>query len=159
MTKTDYDPGRMAREQSRTRTHYNSGVREKVLWESTGHNSARGYSEAVKSLLEKSGSESFRLKQLPNGLYINSTPPKGAETLLGVFLTKNARDCFQGDLAEEYETIIIPKFGLTAARRWYYWQVIRSIGQFLRYRIKTRLSASTELTSPRLGDKKVSSEE
>src|SRR5690242_18220056 len=47
------------------------------------------------------------------------SPPKPAAYLLYLFLSKHDRENIPGDLAEEYETIIVPEFGLRKAKLWY----------------------------------------
>jgi hypothetical protein len=54
------------------------------------------------------------------------TPPKCATYLLYLFLSKHDRENIPGDLAEEYETIILPEFGVRKAKLWYWKQVICS---------------------------------
>ena len=49
------------------------------------------------------------------------------EYLLYFFLPKKDREHIPGDLAEEYNTILVPKFGLASARRWYWKQVFTSV--------------------------------
>ena len=56
-----------------------------------------------------------------------SEPPKWGEYLLYFFLPKKDREHIPGDLAEEYNTILVPKFGLASARRWYWKQVFTSV--------------------------------
>jgi len=66
--------------------------------------------------------------------------PKIAERLWLLFLSEKDRDCICGDLAEAYETSILPKYGLTRARLWYWKQVLLSICfLFWRGRIEPKL--------------------
>ena len=50
-----------------------------------------------------------------------------AEYLLYLFLPKKHRESIPGDLAEEYNSIILPKFGAKRAKRSYWKQVVFSI--------------------------------
>ena len=52
---------------------------------------------------------------------------KTAEKLLYFFLSKEQRESLPGDLEEEYNTVIVPKFGVSYARKWYWQQVLSSI--------------------------------
>ena len=74
-----------------------------------------------------------------NSTTSESSPPKNAEYLLYLLLPKSERDYIPGDLIEEYNTIIQPKFGKRRAMLWYWKQVISSIGPILWSRLK-RLS-------------------
>ena len=53
--------------------------------------------------------------------------PKSAEYILYLFLSKEQRQVIPGDLAEEYATIVRPRFGRLAADCWYWSQAIRSL--------------------------------
>jgi hypothetical protein len=53
--------------------------------------------------------------------------PLSASFVLAVFLSKADRETIPGDLDEEFETTILPKFGSRRARFWYWAQVIRTI--------------------------------
>jgi hypothetical protein len=59
-------------------------------------------------------------------------PPRWAECLLYLLLEKRARDHLPGDLEEEFRTVMRPKFGERYARRWYCFQVLRSLWPLLR---------------------------
>ncbi len=54
-------------------------------------------------------------------------PPRTAEFLLYLFLTRENRSAAAGDLEEEFSTIIVPKFGRRLAQLWYWKQVICSM--------------------------------
>lgn len=54
-------------------------------------------------------------------------PPLTADKVLYFFLPKDAREHIPGDLEEELNTIILPKFGVKYARQWYWGQVLQSI--------------------------------
>jgi hypothetical protein len=54
-------------------------------------------------------------------------PPSLAEKFLYVFLTAEQRKHVPGDLSEEFHDIILPKFGAKYARRWFWFQTVRSI--------------------------------
>lgn len=58
--------------------------------------------------------------------------PARAERLLIWFLPKHKRAGLIGDLEEEYRTIIVPKLGERAARRWYWFQAVRSTAPVLK---------------------------
>jgi hypothetical protein len=53
--------------------------------------------------------------------------PQMAEQLAILFLPKHLRESLLGDLEEEFQTIILPKFGVRFASRWYWLQVLRSV--------------------------------
>jgi hypothetical protein len=54
-------------------------------------------------------------------------PPRNAEFLLYCFLSKEDRAGLIGDLMQEYELEVLPKFGARRARVWYWTQVMKSI--------------------------------
>jgi hypothetical protein len=54
-------------------------------------------------------------------------PPKTAERLLLFFLAEKDRDCICGDLAEAFKNSILPDYGPTKAKLWYWKQVLLSI--------------------------------
>ena len=54
-------------------------------------------------------------------------PPPVAAWLLEAALAASERDAVIGDLREEYCRYIVPSRGAAAARRWYWWQVARSV--------------------------------
>jgi hypothetical protein len=59
-------------------------------------------------------------------------PPRAAEFLLCCCLPKEDRETLIGDLEEEYQTKIFPKFGARKARIWYWCQAVRSIAPLVR---------------------------
>lgn len=63
------------------------------------------------------------------------SPPSQFEGALYFFLPREVRQSLPGDLREEYQTIILPKFGRRFADRWYRWQVMTSIGSMLLRRV------------------------
>jgi hypothetical protein len=67
-------------------------------------------------------------------------PPRIAERLLVMFLSKEDRECVSGDLAEMYRTVISSKACSTKAKLWYWKQVITSIGFFLLRRLRAASS-------------------
>ncbi len=58
-------------------------------------------------------------------------PPRLADLILRL-LPELPRNIMRGDLVEEYTTLILPRFGKKEADRWYFRQVIFSIGPVLR---------------------------
>jgi len=60
-----------------------------------------------------------------------AAPPKTAEYLLYLLLSREDREAMPGDLEEEYWTVILPKFGSRRAKFWYCCQVARSVGPIL----------------------------
>ncbi len=60
----------------------------------------------------------------------DSRPPRSAEFLLYIFLSKKDRVAL-GDLEEDYRTEVLPKFGSRRAKLWYWSQVMRSIAPML----------------------------
>jgi hypothetical protein len=70
------------------------------------------------------------------------SPPKLAAYLLYLFLSKHDRENIPGDLAEEYETIILPEFGLRRATLWFWKQVFCSIWPVIAPRLKRIITVS-----------------
>jgi hypothetical protein len=61
--------------------------------------------------------------------------PHRAEYLLYFFLPAEQREAIPGDLLEIYATVMLPKFGVKRANRWYWFQVLRSISPLLTARV------------------------
>ena len=57
--------------------------------------------------------------------------PRWAENLLRWSILRGGREHIPGDLEEEFHTVVFPARGWSAARRWYIWQVMKSIGPLL----------------------------
>src|SRR3954447_12863489 len=57
-------------------------------------------------------------------------PPKAAVSLLNVFAPDG--ESVVGDLMEEFQTAIAPRYGRMSARVWFWGQVLRSIGHLAR---------------------------
>lgn len=55
------------------------------------------------------------------------SPPKLAQYLLYLFLSREEREAMLGCLEEDYQTNLLPKFGTGWANLWYCWEVGRSI--------------------------------
>jgi hypothetical protein len=72
----------------------------------------------------------------PSAMTLPVEPPRSAEFLLFVFLDPSDRDAVIGDLTEEYESELVPRFGLARARAWYWVQVFRSLMPLARTRLK-----------------------
>jgi hypothetical protein len=53
-------------------------------------------------------------------------PGAGSQLLLRLLLPAGRREEFVGDLIEEAETVVLPRRGLRAARRWFWWQAATS---------------------------------
>jgi len=53
-------------------------------------------------------------------------PGEGAQFLLRLLLPAGRREEFVGDLIEEAETVVLPRRGRGAARRWFWWQAATS---------------------------------
>lgn len=62
-------------------------------------------------------------------------PPMWGERLLYLFLPKDQREYMPGDLAEEFRTLILPKYGTRYVRVWYWKQVFSSLWPILSRRI------------------------
>ncbi|MCH7490443.1 MAG: hypothetical protein IID05_07085 [Gemmatimonadetes bacterium] len=54
-------------------------------------------------------------------------PPALARLLLRLFVQDAGKEFVVGDLDEEYRRYVLPKIGLRLARRWYWWQAIRTV--------------------------------
>ena len=61
-------------------------------------------------------------------------PPRSAEWLLQSLLPDDVGECVSGDLAEIFETLIVPSSGIFRARLWYWRQVFSSMRLFFRFR-------------------------
>lgn len=61
-------------------------------------------------------------------------PPKSAEWLLLSMLPDDVGEAVNGDLAEIFETVILPSSGRFGARLWYWRQVFCSLRLILRFR-------------------------
>lgn len=59
--------------------------------------------------------------------HVATVPPKGAEFVLYLLLSKEDRESIPGDLQEEFIEVILPRFGRRRASVWYWTQVVRSI--------------------------------
>src|SRR5258707_1055532 len=70
---------------------------------------------------------------LPNRRKLKrGAPPRLADLLMYITLPKKSFNCIKGDLTEEYNTVALPEMGSKRANRWYWWEVLRSIGPTLR---------------------------
>jgi hypothetical protein len=72
-----------------------------------------------------------RRHYVPKALLIATPPPppKGACYLLDLLLAKADRETISGDLLEEFETSILPKYGPRRARFWFWAQAARAIAE------------------------------
>jgi hypothetical protein len=61
---------------------------------------------------------------------VATSPPTTAKFIL-LLIPKRHREHLIGDLEEEYMTILLPEYGETKARTWYWWQVAISVGPLL----------------------------
>ncbi|MCH7716360.1 MAG: ABC transporter permease [Gemmatimonadetes bacterium] len=68
-------------------------------------------------------------------------PPAIARLLLRLFVRDAGREFVVGDLDEEYRRYVLPKIGPRLARRWYWWQAIRTVSQ---YRAPSKLAKSPQ---------------
>lgn len=66
----------------------------------------------------------------------NATSPSRVGKLLLLLIPKKNREHLLGDLEQEYQTILLPKYGLRAARRCYWWHVCISLGPLLWARLR-----------------------
>ena len=71
-------------------------------------------------------------------------PPALARLLLRLFVRDAGKEFVVGDLDEEYRRYVLPKIGLRLARRWYWWQAIRTVSCGL---LKARRVAPSERLS------------
>ncbi len=62
-------------------------------------------------------------------------PPKGANRILALVLAERHREVVSGDLAEIFESVILPSRSPTRAKFWYWQQVVLSTGFFLKCRM------------------------
>ena len=63
-------------------------------------------------------------------------PGTFAGFLLRLFLPADRREELEGDLIEEAETIVLPRSGLRAAQRWFWWQMLTSAPWMLARRLE-----------------------
>ncbi|MEQ6165808.1 FtsX-like permease family protein [Ekhidna sp. MALMAid0563] len=73
------------------------------------------------------------------------TPPSWSTKFLAWFLKEDYYEDVQGDLEEEYQLLIKSK-GLSRARRWYNWQIIRLFKPDMAKRIEAQNSIEKETT-------------
>lgn len=71
-----------------------------------------------------------KLESMAHSGKLANSPPKTAKFIL-LLVPKRHRENLIGDLEEEYSTIVLPEYGATRARRWYWWQVAISVGPLL----------------------------
>jgi hypothetical protein len=62
-------------------------------------------------------------------------PPKWPQFLLAVFLPRKNWQAEVGDIVEQYEEKVLPKFGLRAARIWFYKRCFEEIWFVVRWRV------------------------
>lgn len=79
--------------------------------------------EILRRLMEQNFLESVRSGRPEK----TEEPPLSAQKLLLFALSQDKRENLIGDLQEEFQTEILPKFGPRAARLWYWSQVVRSL--------------------------------
>ena len=76
-----------------------------------------------------------------NSVYaVRHRPPERARFLLNLCLSRPDGEYLIGDLEEEYQTIILPEFGLRRAKLWYWKQVIWSIWPMIGSRVRRILA-------------------
>ena len=73
------------------------------------------------------------------------SPPSWSTQFLAWFLKEDYYEDVQGDLEEEYQLLIKSK-GLSRARRWYNWQIIRLFKPDMAKRIEAQNSIEKETT-------------
>lgn len=82
------------------------------------------------------GDQSSSLEtEAPAEASIYVSPPARAEYLLYLCLPPEQRECLPGDLYEEYNEVILIRFGESKAKWWYWGQVIRSIWPIVGQRV------------------------
>ncbi len=59
------------------------------------------------------------------------TPPRFAEALLRLFLSREDAEVIAGDLEETFRTTVAPRAGTRAARFWYWRQTLSIISAHL----------------------------
>lgn len=102
-----------------------------------GHRRLPGFFDIEHEQSELSGKPIHAGKQSCAEMGVKkSVPPRLGEYLLYLVLPPKDRECVPGDLAEEYSTIILPKFGRRKAKLWFWQQVVTSIWPILSPRLK-----------------------
>ena len=84
----------------------------------------------AKELLRQLDEQDAKRETLNTPLRLSSRhlgPPKNAEFLLWLFLTRSDRMVVPDDLEEEFTTGILPELGARRARLWYWEQITRTI--------------------------------
>lgn len=71
-----------------------------------------------------------------------SEPPWRAVAIMDFLLPHSNRESLIGDLEEEYRTRILNSYSLRTARRWYWWQALRSVLAVIWERIRMWLGAA-----------------
>lgn len=61
--------------------------------------------------------------------------PRTPHLLMHYLLPRFTRDALIGDALERFEEIMVPTFGLRAARRWFWWESLRSVAEMLPGRV------------------------
>jgi hypothetical protein len=108
------------------------------------------YNEANIGRFRSTATIAAHLKSLPlllkvkpesrHGGSASETPPKLPQYLIYLVFPRNNREIMLGDLDEEYREVY-EKFGLRAAKLFYYIQVIRSIWPIVGEKIKLIMSS------------------
>lgn len=62
-------------------------------------------------------------------------PGPVAQSALGLFLPADRQEEFEGDLIEEAEVIVLPRFGRRVALWWFWWQIVASAPPMLARRL------------------------
>lgn len=103
----------------------------------------------VRVLLEKARQQeqSIQLQSIGGGLYVNVSAPRAFEILLNAVLPAIARECFYGDITENYRLQVLPALvaklgpsrGYLAARRWLRKEAGCEIARLVWYQLKTLL--------------------
>ena len=70
-----------------------------------------------------------------------TNPPRGAHLLMYWMLPSKTREELIGDALEIYQEKMIPTFGLKAAKRWFWWEAMRSITAMLPWRMLKLLTS------------------
>jgi hypothetical protein len=68
------------------------------------------------------------------------TPPRSAEFLLLCLLPRKNREYMMGCLEEEFQTLLLPKYGRFYANVYYWWQVLQSLASIAWELLKKKAS-------------------
>jgi len=79
-------------------------------------------------------SSRWGVRSIITGGFLRAVPQPEWRQFLRFYLPEEVRDCVSGDLAEIFETVILPGSGIMRARLWYWRQVLCSMRLYFSFR-------------------------